>query len=145
MTYCSSPNNQTAPTWPDSVEEDLVMELNAIRSEVTEIGMIQKQRCRFWNNLIPKLQEINLYQCKANKWTKQKEKRKDFNQKHSEITTNQIEKISQSLNKKTGKMVARRHKKYEVGEASNYVTRKQALHKLQLNLKVSRDSICSER
>ena len=32
-------------------------------------------------------------------------------------------------------MVARRHKKYEVGEASNYVTRKQAMQKLQLNLK----------
>jgi len=32
-------------------------------------------------------------------------------------------------------MVARRKKKYETGEASNYVTRKQALHKLQLNLK----------
>jgi len=104
-----SPNNQTAPTWPDSAEEDLVMELNAIRSEVTEIGMIQKQRCRFWNNLIPKLQDINLYQCKANKWTKQKEKRKDFNQKHSEITTNQIEKISQSLNKKSPLMVDEPH------------------------------------
>ena len=38
-----------------------------------------------------------------------------------------------------------RKKKYQSGEASNYVTRKQALHKLQLNLKVSRDSICSER
>ena len=32
-------------------------------------------------------------------------------------------------------MVARRHKKYDVGEASNYVTRKQAMQKLQLNLK----------
>jgi len=32
-------------------------------------------------------------------------------------------------------MVARRHKKYETGEASNYVTRKQAMQKLQLNLK----------
>jgi len=32
-------------------------------------------------------------------------------------------------------MVARRKKQYETGEASNYVTRKQALHKLQLNLK----------
>ena len=39
------------------------------------------------------------------------------------------------MKKKTGKMVARRHKKYEVGEASNYVTRKQAMQKLQLNLK----------
>ena len=33
-------------------------------------------------------------------------------------------------------MVVRR-KKYQTGEASNFVTRKQALHKLQLNLKVS--------
>ena len=30
-----------------------------------------------------------------------------------------------------------RKKKYQSGEASNFVTRKQALHKLQLNLKVS--------
>jgi len=39
------------------------------------------------------------------------------------------------LKKKSGKMVARRHKRYETGEASNYVTRKQAMQKLQLNLK----------
>ena len=32
-------------------------------------------------------------------------------------------------------MVARRHKRYDTGEASNYVTRKQAMQKLQLNLK----------
>ena len=32
-------------------------------------------------------------------------------------------------------MVARRHKKYETGEASNYVSRKTAMKKLQLNLK----------
>lgn len=32
-------------------------------------------------------------------------------------------------------MVARRQKKYETGEASNYMTRKQAMQKLQLNLK----------
>ena len=31
-----------------------------------------------------------------------------------------------------------RKKKYQSGEASNFVTRKQALHKLQLNLKVSK-------
>ncbi len=33
-------------------------------------------------------------------------------------------------------MVARRKKKYETGEASNFVSRKQAMRKLQLNLKV---------
>merc|ERR1712001_759703 len=33
------------------------------------------------------------------------------------------------------KMVAKRRKKYQTGEASNFVTRKQALGKLQLNLK----------
>jgi len=32
-------------------------------------------------------------------------------------------------------MVAKRHKRYETGEASNYMTRKQAMQKLQLNLK----------
>ena len=32
-------------------------------------------------------------------------------------------------------MVARRKKKYEAGEATKFVSRKQALHKLQLNLK----------
>jgi len=32
-------------------------------------------------------------------------------------------------------MVAKRHKKYDTGEASNYLTRKQAMTKLQLNLK----------
>ncbi len=35
-------------------------------------------------------------------------------------------------------MVARRKKKYQTGEASNYVSRKQALKKLQLNLKVTK-------
>ena len=35
-------------------------------------------------------------------------------------------------------MVAKRKKKYEAGEAARFVTRKQALHKLQLNLKVSK-------
>ena len=39
------------------------------------------------------------------------------------------------------KMVAKRRKKYQTGEASNFVTRKQALGKLQLNLKVSLLSI----
>ena len=39
------------------------------------------------------------------------------------------------MKKTSEKMVARRHKKYDVGEASNYVTRKQAMQKLQLNLK----------
>ena len=33
------------------------------------------------------------------------------------------------------KMVARRHKKYETGEASNFMSRKTAMKKLQLNLK----------
>jgi hypothetical protein len=33
-------------------------------------------------------------------------------------------------------MVARRKKKYQTGEGSNYISRKQALKKLQLNLKV---------
>ena len=31
-------------------------------------------------------------------------------------------------------MVARRHKRYDRGEGANYVTRKQAMRKLQLNL-----------
>ena len=35
-------------------------------------------------------------------------------------------------------MVAKRKKKYDAGEAARFVTRKQALHKLQLNLKVSK-------
>ena len=35
-------------------------------------------------------------------------------------------------------MVARRKKEYSTGEASNYVSRKQAMRKLQLNLKVRR-------
>jgi len=104
-----SPNNQTAPSWPESVEEDLVMELNAIRSDVTEIGIIQKQRCRFWNNLLPRLQDISVYQCKANKWNKRKEKPKDFDQKYSEITTNQIEKISPSHSKSSTLMVDEPH------------------------------------
>ncbi len=34
-------------------------------------------------------------------------------------------------------MVARRKKQYESGEASNFLTRKQAMRKLQLNLKVA--------
>ena len=34
-------------------------------------------------------------------------------------------------------MVARRKKKFQTGEGSNYISRKQALKKLQLNLKVS--------
>ena len=44
-----------------------------------------------------------------------------------------------------------RKKKYQSGEASNFVTRKQALHKLQLNLKVRKyvilrmpDNICKK-
>lgn len=44
-----------------------------------------------------------------------------------------------------------RKKKYQSGEASNFVTRKQALHKLQLNLKVSKyvilrmpDNVCKK-
>ena len=36
----------------------------------------------------------------------------------------------------SGKMVARRKKTYESGEGANYVSRKQAMKKLQLNLKV---------
>ena len=38
-----------------------------------------------------------------------------------------------------------RKKKYQSGEASNFVTRKQALHKLQLNLKVSQIYHCHLR
>ena len=44
-----------------------------------------------------------------------------------------------------------RKKKYQSGEASNFVTRKQALHKLQLNLKVRKyvilrmsDNVCKK-
>ncbi len=41
-------------------------------------------------------------------------------------------------------MVARRKKKYETGEAANFVTRKQAMQKLQLTLKVSALAILFE-
>ena len=39
------------------------------------------------------------------------------------------------MNFNTFKMVARRHKRYDRGEGANYISRKQAMRKLQLNLK----------
>jgi len=103
-----SPNNLTDPEWPEySADGRLVMELNAIRSEVTPLEPLQGQRCRFWNNLLPRLQEISSYQCKTNRWTKQKTK--DFDQKHAEITTNQIERISPSFSQNSLLMVDEPH------------------------------------
>eukprot|EP00090_Calanus_glacialis_P005735 TRINITY_DN14441_c0_g1_i1.p1 TRINITY_DN14441_c0_g1~~TRINITY_DN14441_c0_g1_i1.p1 ORF type:complete len:825 (-),score=167.83 TRINITY_DN14441_c0_g1_i1:160-2634(-) len=102
--------NTSEPSWPEySADGQQVMELNAIRSGMTQIEGVHNQRCKFWNNLLGRLQQISSYQCKTFKRSKQKKKHKDFDQKHTEIRTNEIERIFPSLSKSSLLLVDEPH------------------------------------